>query len=162
MTERVDLDSVDLRILRILQNNARITNRDLAEEAGVAPSTCLDRVNRLRASGVIEGYRLKVSPEALGRPIQAFLTLRTQHSRDVLAPLAEHILAQPETRALYNIAGASDFLVLVACPDVATLQRLIVDELTSRPEIHNVETMLVFQEWEGGPLLPPDASAETG
>ncbi|MBB5431641.1 Lrp/AsnC family transcriptional regulator [Nocardiopsis composta] len=160
MPQNVDLDPVDLRILRVLQNDARITNRDLAAEVGVAASTCLDRVNRLRAAGVIEGYRLRVSPEALGLPIQAFLTLRTQHSREVLEPLTEHILAQPETRALYNIAGAADFLVLVACADVAALQRLIVDELTARPEIHQIQTMLVFQEWEGGPLLPPGAPAD--
>ncbi|MFC7745119.1 Lrp/AsnC family transcriptional regulator [Nocardiopsis composta] len=59
---------MDLRILRVLQNDARITNRDLAAEVGVAASTCLDRVNRLRAAGVIEGYRLRVSPRRSACP----------------------------------------------------------------------------------------------
>ncbi|GAB3499247.1 Lrp/AsnC family transcriptional regulator [Nocardiopsis coralliicola] len=157
MTEKAALDTVDLRILRVLQNDARMTNRDLAAEVGIAPSTCLDRVGRMRAAGVIEGYRLRVSPEALGLPIQAFLRLRTQHSREVVAPLTEHILSRPETRALYNIAGVDDFLVLVACADVPSLQRLVFDDLADREEILQIQTMLVFQEWEGGPLLPPGA-----
>ncbi|MBB6171417.1 DNA-binding Lrp family transcriptional regulator [Nocardiopsis mwathae] len=159
MADNLRLDSTDLEILRVLQNDARITNRELAATVGIAASTCLDRVNRMREGGVILGYRLQVSPEALGRPIQAFLTIRAQHRRELLASLAEHIRSQPETRALYHLAGRDDFLVLVAAESVADLQRLVIDELTCRPEITQVQTTLVFQEWEGGPLLPPGARA---
>ncbi|GLU48905.1 AsnC family transcriptional regulator [Nocardiopsis ansamitocini] len=154
------MDSADLEILRILQNDARITNRDLAASVGLAPSTCLDRVARLRESGVITGNRLRVNPSALGRPIQAFLSLRVHHSHTMLRSTAEHIRALPETRALYHLAGVDDFLVLVAAADVADLQRLVVDEFTTRPEVTQVQTMLVFEEWEGGPLLPPQEHRE--
>lgn len=151
----MQLDSVDLEILRLLQNDARITNRDLAAAVGIAASTCLDRVARLREGGIILGHALRVAPEALGRPIQAFVSVRVQHSRSVLTSLVEHLRTQPETRALYHLAGPDDFLILVAASGVADLQRLVVDEFTSRPEVTQVQTMLVFQEWDGGPLLPP-------
>lgn len=153
--ENAQLDSKDLEILRVLQNDARMTNRDLAAAVGIAPSTCLDRVARLRGAGVITGHALRVSPQALGRPIQAFLSLEVQHSSESMVSLVEHIRAQPETRALYHLAGPDDFLVLVAAADVADLQRLVVDEFTSLAEVTQVRTMLVFQEWDAGPLLPP-------
>ncbi|GAA3720927.1 DNA-binding Lrp family transcriptional regulator [Spinactinospora alkalitolerans] len=156
MRENLRFDPVDLQILRVLQNDARITNRDLAAAVGIAPSTCLDRVARLREGGVILGHALRVAPEALGRPIQAFLSVRVQpHRRPLVEPLVEHIRTRPETRALYHLTGPDDFLVLVAAADVADLQRLVLDEFTARPEITRVQTMLVFQEWDGGPLLPP-------
>lgn len=157
MGYRLRLDPVDLEILRVLQNDARITNRDLAARVGIAPSTCLDRVARLRDGGVIVGQVVRVDPEAMGRPIQAFLAVRVQpHRRPLVEPLVEHIRARPETRALYHLTGPDDFLVLVAAESVAGLQRLVLDEFTARPEITRVQTMLVFQEWDGGPLLPPD------
>lgn len=157
MPEDLIFDSVDLELLRLLQNDSRTTNRELAASVGIAPSTCLDRVNRLRERGVILGHTLRVSPEALGRPIQAFLSVRVQpHRRPLVEPLIEHVLAQPETRAFYHLTGPDDFLVLVAAADVAELQRLVLDEFTARPEVTRVQTMLIFQGWDGGPLLPPE------
>ncbi|MBB4929565.1 DNA-binding Lrp family transcriptional regulator [Lipingzhangella halophila] len=152
------MDPVDLEILRVLQNDARITNRDLAAAVGIAPSTCLDRVARLRSAGVIQGQVLRVSPEAMGRPVQAFLAIRVQpHRRPLVEPLVEHIRSQPESRALYHLTGPDDFLILVAAASVADLQRLVLDEFTARPEVTRVQTMLIFEEWDAGPLLPPGA-----
>ena len=67
----------------------------------------------------------------------------------------EHVLAQPETRELYHLTGPDDFLVHVAAANAQELQRLVLDELTARDEVALVHTNLVFQRWEGGPLLPP-------
>ncbi|MBV8932156.1 MAG: Lrp/AsnC family transcriptional regulator [Kutzneria sp.] len=156
MTTSAQLDPVDLLILRELQNNARITNRALAAIVGVAPSTCLDRVARLRSAGVITGAALKVEPAALGRPLQALLFIRVQpHRRELVDPFVRHTLALPETRALFHLTGPDDFLVQVAAAGAADLQRLVLDEFTARPEVALVHTTLIFQ-WDGGPLLPPD------
>ena len=76
MSDSVVLDPVDLQLLRLLQNDARITYRDLAAQVGVAPSTCLDRVTRLRRCGVILGHRLQLDPAKLGRGLQAGHPLR--------------------------------------------------------------------------------------
>ena len=66
MSKSVALDSVDLQILATLQNNPRLSNKELASHVGVAPSTCLDRVNRLREEAVITGQALQVDPAKLG------------------------------------------------------------------------------------------------
>ncbi|MCX5384043.1 Lrp/AsnC family transcriptional regulator [Streptomyces sp. NBC_00083] len=156
MAESVVLDPVDLHILRLLQNDARTTYRDLAAEVGVAPSTCLDRVARLRRCGVILGYQLRVDPAKLGRGLQALLSVQVRpHRRDLIGPFVERVRALPESRSLFHLTGPDDYLVHVTVADTADLQRLVLDEFTSRPEVARVETRLIFQQWECGPLLPP-------
>jgi DNA-binding Lrp family transcriptional regulator len=153
------LDSVDLQILAELQNNARLSNKELAAVIGIAPSTCLDRVSRLRNSGAIAGYHLQVDPAILGRPLQALLFIRVQpHKRPLVDPLVEHIISLPATRSLYHLTGPEDFVVHVAVESASALQRLVLDEYTTRDEVVLVHTNLIFQQWSGGPLLPPARS----
>ncbi|MEV6398124.1 Lrp/AsnC family transcriptional regulator [Streptomyces sp. NPDC051907] len=156
MAETVALDTVDLHILRLLQNDARTTYRDLAAEVGVAPSTCLDRVTRLRRSGVILGHRLALDPARLGRGLQALLSVQVRpHRRELIGPFVERVRGLPESLSLFHLTGPDDYLVHVAVKDTADLQRLVLDEFTSRPEVARVETRLIFQQWDCGPLLPP-------
>ncbi|AGP53212.1 Lrp/AsnC family transcriptional regulator [Streptomyces rapamycinicus] len=162
MAETVAFDPVDLQILRLLQNDARTTYRDLAAQVGVAPSTCLDRVARLRRSGVILGRELRLDPAKLGRGLEALLSVQLRpHRRELVGPFVERIRALSESRALFHLAGPDDYLVHVAVADTADLQRLVLDEFTSRREVARVETRLIFQQWSCGPLLPParDGSA---
>ncbi|WP_030261380.1 Lrp/AsnC family transcriptional regulator [Streptomyces violens] len=156
MADSVRLDPVDLEILRLLQNDARTTYRDLAASVGVAPSTCLDRVTRLRRSGVILGHELRLDPAKLGRGLQALLSVQVRpHRRELVGPFVERIRSLPEALSLFHLTGPEDYLVHVAVPDAAALQRLVLDEFTARREVARVETRLVFQRWTCGPLLPP-------
>ncbi|WP_031507031.1 Lrp/AsnC family transcriptional regulator [Streptomyces megasporus] len=156
MPDSVALDSVDLEILRLLQNDARTTYRDLAAAVGVAPSTCLDRVSRLRRGGVILGHALRMDPAKVGRPLEALLSVQVRpHRRELIGPFVERVRALPESRALFHLTGPDDYLVHVAVAGTADLQRLVLDEFTSRREVARVETRLIFQQWTCGPLLPP-------
>jgi DNA-binding Lrp family transcriptional regulator len=76
------------------------------------------------------------------------------HHRPLVQPFVDHVLAQPQVRALYHLAGPEDYLVHVATRDVTELQGLVLDNFTTRPEVTSVRTMLIFQSWDGGPLLP--------
>ncbi|MFH8610862.1 Lrp/AsnC family transcriptional regulator [Streptomyces sp. NPDC018029] len=157
MADSVALDPVDLHILRLLQNDARTTYRDLAAQVGVAPSTCLDRVTRLRRSGVILGHQLRLDPAKLGRGVEALLSVQVRpHRRDLVGPFVERVRALPESLSLFHLTGPEDFLVHVAVAGPADLQRLVLDEFTARREVARVETRLIFQQWSCGPLLPPD------
>lgn len=156
MSDSVVLDPVDLQILRLLQNDARMTNRDLASAVGVAPSTCLDRVARLRRSGVILGHELRLDPAKLGRSLEALLSVQVRpHRRELIGPFVERVRTLPESRALFHLTGPDDYLVYVAVADTADLQRLVLDEFTSHREVARVETRLIFQQWSCGPLMPP-------
>lgn len=156
MTDSISLDPIDLEILRVLQNDSRTTNRDLATAVGVAPSTCLDRVARLRRTGVILGHELRLDPAKLGRGLEALLSVQVRpHRRELINPFVARIRALPETRALFHLTGPEDYLVHVAVTGTADLQRLVIDEFTSCREVARVETRLIFQQWDCGPLLPP-------
>ncbi|WP_052865435.1 Lrp/AsnC family transcriptional regulator [Streptomyces niger] len=160
MADSVRLDPVDLEILRLLQNDARTTYRELAASVGVAPSTCLDRVTRLRRSGVILGHELRLDPAKLGRGLQALLSVQVRpHRRELVGPFVERIRSLPEALSLFHLTGPEDYLVHVAVRDAADLQRLVLDEFTARREVARVETRLVFQRWTCGPLLPPAEAA---
>ncbi|MDI5967768.1 Lrp/AsnC family transcriptional regulator [Streptomyces sp. SL13] len=159
----VQLDPVDIAILRELQKDGRIANKDLAAAVGIAPSTCVDRVARLRRTGVITGYTAQISPEAIGRPIQALLTVQVQpHARPLVDPFVVHVRSLPETLSVHHVAGPDDFVVHVACGSSQDLQRLVLDRFTSRPEVARLQTHLIFSTWNGGPLSPyppPDPAA---
>lgn len=156
MSDSVALDPVDLEILRLLQNDARMTYRELAAAVGVAPSTCLDRVGRLRRTGVITGHRLQVDPARLGRPLQALLSVQVRpHRKELIGPFVERVRRLPETRAVFHVTGPDDYLVHVAVAGTGDLQRLVLEEFTSRKEVARVETRLIYQQWECGPMLPP-------
>lgn len=155
MADDVRLDSIDVAILRHLQNDARISNKDLAAIVGVAPSTCLDRVTRLRRAGVITGFRAEVAPGAVGRSVEALIMVQMPHARPLVEPFVRTLRSLPETRMLYHVTGRDDYVVHVACASVADLQRLVLDEFTGRDEVVRVETHLIYASWPGGPLVPP-------
>ncbi|SDK95288.1 Lrp/AsnC family transcriptional regulator [Nonomuraea jiangxiensis] len=150
-----ELDSVDLAILRELQNDARLPNKDLAARVGVAPSTALERVRGLRARGIITGFRAEVDVSELGRPLHALLALRVRpHTSQLVEPLRAFVLGLPETIALFHTAGPDDFLVHVAVPDADHLHRLVLEKFLVRQEIFHLQTTLIFRT-EHQPIQRP-------
>ncbi|MGV9304612.1 MULTISPECIES: Lrp/AsnC family transcriptional regulator [unclassified Nonomuraea] len=144
-----ELDSIDLAILKELQNDARLPNKELAGRLGVAPSTALERVRSLRRRGVITGFRATIDTSALGRPLQAFLALKVRpHTSQLVDPLRVFILGLPETIAFYAVAGPDDFLVHVAVADAESLHRLVLDKYLVRPEIVHLQTTLIFRTYD--------------
>ncbi|ATL70473.1 Lrp/AsnC family transcriptional regulator [Nocardia terpenica] len=144
------IDPVDWRILALLQEDASITNKDLAARVGLPTSSCHERVRRLRSAGVIAAVRAVVDPAAVGRALQAFIAVQLRpHRRDLVEAFTSAILALPETLALYNVSGPDDYFVHVAVTDSTHLQAILVDHLATRPEVSHAQTHLIFDQ----PLL---------
>jgi DNA-binding Lrp family transcriptional regulator len=140
------LDRTDTRIVAELQNNARLSNKELAARVSLAPSSCLERVRRLRSEGVLRGFHADVDPRVLGIAFQAMISVRLkQHSRDLAAAFRAHLETRPEVVALYHLAGENDYLLQVAVRDVDHLRNFTLDQLTARDEVGHVETALVFE-----------------
>lgn len=149
-----DLDALDQQILARLRNNARITNKQLADEVGIAPSTCLARVARLEQRGVILGYHAELHPPAVGVGVQAMIAVRlTKHSRAQVDAFRDHLLALREVLMIYHVAGINDYLVHVAVRDTDHLRQLVLDAFTARPEVGHLETSLIFGQVRN-PSLP--------
>lgn len=155
------LDRIDRAILRELQNDARLSNKELAGRTGLAPSSCLERVRRLREDGVLRGFHAEVDPMALGIGIQALIAVRIrQHSRAMNDAFRAAMLRRPEVIATQHVAGEDDYMIHVAVRDVAHLRNFTLDELTTREEVAHVETSLIFDHQRSWVL--PDYAGEDG
>ncbi|MDT9593029.1 Lrp/AsnC family transcriptional regulator [Nocardioides zeae] len=151
----VALDDVDRAIVRILAADARTPNSTIARRVGVAPSTCLLRVRRLQETGVVRGFHADLGPEALGRPLQALVSVRLQsHARAALGSFAERLATLPGVLNVFFLAGANDFLVHVASTSPEDLREFVVRNLNAAREVASTETSLVFEHVPGRGLQP--------
>jgi DNA-binding Lrp family transcriptional regulator len=151
-----ELDAIDRALLLELQNDARQTNKALADKVGVAPSTCLERVRELRARGVITGFKATVEPAAVGRPMEAIMSIQQASAqRQATENLLEHASALPETVRVMALTGTTDFIVHVAVRDMDHLRDLVWS-LIERREVGRIQSSLVLAKVEGPSLTPLD------
>lgn len=158
----VSLDRTDFKILDLLQNNARLSNKELAAAVELAPSSCLARVQRLRDAGVLQGFHARVALEALGIGVQAVVAVRMrQHNRNHVKTFMKHLRALPEIREIFYVTGAHDFLVHVVARNMEHLKDLALDVFTNRAEVAHIETSLVY-EYQSNPVAPVLVGGEPG
>jgi len=139
------LDSTDLQLIRALQKNARLSNKELAAEAQIAQSTCFERIRRLQTDGILTGFHATVDPQAVGIGIQALMAVKlSRHSQREVESFRAHALAQPEVLSVTHLAGANDFLLRVAARDSEHLRQLAMNAFTAREEVDRIETSLIF------------------
>jgi Lrp/AsnC family leucine-responsive transcriptional regulator len=141
--ERI-IDPVDLRILEILQNNARETQADIARAVGLAPSAVLERIRKLEARGVIRGYTTSIDPRALDQSTLAFVSVRgddlpgTDNVARALADL-------PEVLEVHHVAGEDCYLVKVRAKDPEHLGRLLRTRFARIPSVRSTRTTMVLE-----------------
>lgn len=149
------MDELDSEILAALQADGRRTNRDLASALAVAPSTMLERVRSLHARGLITGYHAEADPAALGRLVQALVTVRLRpQSRAVIDGFRNFVAALPETIQVFVTTGPDDLIVHVAVQDTDALQDFVLDSLTKRGEVAGVRTEVVFAHSRNHVITP--------
>jgi DNA-binding Lrp family transcriptional regulator len=158
------LDATDLALVRLLQRDARQTNKDLAEAVGIAQSTCLERIRALRAQGVIKGWHADVDLEAIGRPLRAMISVRLRPKTTAsVRAFQQEMLDAPEVLAVWTVTGADDFLVEVATHDVAHLRDFVLDHVTAgRSEVADARTSLVYDQVRVWEILPADQLTRAG
>ena len=140
------LDRIDYQIVRLLRNNARLSNKELAQKVGLAPSTCLVRTRLLQQSGVITGFKAEVNALALGVGVQAMIAVRLKrHYKPDVEAFRKHALELPEVVRLYHVAGPIDFLAHVWAKDPEHLRDLAMTAFTARQEVSHIETELIFE-----------------
>lgn len=141
-----NLDEIDLALVRHLQDDARQTNRDLAAAVGVSTSTSSERVRSLRERGIIRGYHADVDPAALGRGVQALISVRIRPpSRENVEGFRDWAGGLPELVGLFVVSGRDDFLLHIAVADTDGLYGFVLDRLTERAEVADVQTAVVYE-----------------
>jgi DNA-binding Lrp family transcriptional regulator len=150
-----NVDDTDLMILRVLQTNARTSNRDVAKAVGVSPTTALERTRALHRRGVITGATVDVDLASIGRGVQALISIRIRPpSRRNIEGFRDWAERQSDTLALFTTSGTADFVLHLAVPSNDHLYAFVIDELTTRPEVADVHTSIVYEHHRNTRIAP--------
>lgn len=140
------LDETDRTILQAFQEDARISNKELAARVNLSPSTCHERVKRLQDDGILGPSRAEIQPSALGIGLQAMIGVRlNDHTSEHLEGFQEYVLQFEEVTAVYHVTGATDYILRVAVRDADHLRRLVL-KLSGRSDLQRSETFVVLHE----------------
>ena len=141
------MDKLDRSILSILQENARISNVDLADRIGLSASACLRRVAQLEKDGLITGYHANLSLEKLGHSVLVLVHITLQgQSKEMLRDFEAAVGNIPQILACFLLAGESDYLLRVAAKDVADYGRIHSEYLAALPNVMRMESNFVLRE----------------
>ncbi|MCU0868821.1 MAG: Lrp/AsnC family transcriptional regulator [Burkholderiales bacterium] len=156
------LDAIDWKILARLQENARITNVDLAREVNLSPSPCLARVRALEASGLIARHVTLLDPLALGLGVSVFVQVRLEkQSERALETFERAMHDRDEVMECWLMTGEADYLVRVVVPDIPALQDFIVNFLSRVPGVGNIQSSFSLKQVKYKTALPlPEAARE--
>jgi Lrp/AsnC family leucine-responsive transcriptional regulator len=147
------LDPIDLRILTVLQKNARTTNADLARELEMAPSAMLERVRKLESRGILAGYEARLAPRAVGLGLTAFVFVRAGESAGD-AEVGQALAAFPEVQEVHTVAGEDCYLVKLRARDTDDLARILRERFKALPGIQSTRTTIVLSTLKESAQLP--------
>jgi Lrp/AsnC family leucine-responsive transcriptional regulator len=153
MTEH-EPDRVDRAIVARLQRDGRIANVDLADAVALSPSACLRRVKALEATGIIAGYRAEISRARAGLGLTVFVGLTVEgHSRQTSQEIEQALLGIPSVVACYLVSGSDDFLIEAAIPDLASYEKVLLDQILAIPSVATARsTFAIRTVLSRGPL----------
>ena len=153
------LDRTDIAILSQLQQNARITNADLAQSVNLSSTPCFNRVRALEKLGLFKQHVTLLNPEPLGLRINVFIQVSLEKQvKDALQRFEHAISERPEVMECYLMTGDADYLLRVVMPDMQTLERFIVDHLTKIPGISNIRSSFALKQVRYKTALPLPSS----
>lgn len=143
----VELDAIDIKILRELQRDGRMTNVELAERVGISAPPCLRRVRKLEEAGVIEGYHAMLNAPKLGFDIVAFCTVGLKRQSETnLKAFAASTDGWPLVRQAWMVSGESDFLLHCVAENLTQFQDFVIEVLTADEHVETVRTMLTIRQ----------------
>ena len=149
------LDHIDHKILRHLQENARITNAELAERVGLSPTPCLRRLRKLESDGIIKGYHTEVNREALGVNVTVIILVKLEREDDkTLREFEAAIKTRPEVMECYLVTGKFDYFIRVLVPSLAAYETFLSETILRMPNIATVESSFTLREVERKVVMP--------
>jgi Lrp/AsnC family leucine-responsive transcriptional regulator len=152
------MDDISLKIIRILQEKARVPNIEVARQVGMAPSGVLERVRKLEQQGIIDGYEVRLNPARFDRGLVAFVFIRAQPESDS-SGLGKALAAIPDVQEVHYVAGEDGFMAKVRVSDTAHLERVRREKIAALPQVGSTRTVIVLQTYKETARIPLDASA---
>ena len=139
------LDQTDLKILRILQQNARLTNKELAAQVNLSTTPVFERLKRLERNGYIKKYVAVLDAEKLNRGFIVFCNVKMRRlSKEIARDFMERMLNIPEVTECYNISGQFDYMLKIHAPDMRYYQEFVLNQLGTIENLGSLESTFVM------------------
>lgn len=141
------MDEIDLKIIGLLQQNARLKNSELARKLNMPPTTLQERIRRLERREIIQGYQAIIDPSKIGLTVQAYIAVTLdRHEANNIRSFEKGVKKIPHIITCRHLSGRFDYLLHVAVRDLAQLGDLVKTGITSLPDFGKCETFLIFSE----------------
>ena len=147
------IDEVSLKILKILQQKARIPNVEVARQVGMAPSAVLERIRKLENQGFIDGYEVRLNPKRFAKSLVAFVSVKLKKLNAEIK-IGQALARLPEVQEVHYVAGEDAFLVKIRAADTEALSRLIRDKIATIAEVQSTWTRIVLSTYKETAQIP--------
>jgi len=149
------LDKTDLKILKHLQEDGRMSNLDLAQKVGLSATPTFERVKKLEKSKIIKSFHAELDAERLGLGIQTFMLVSLSQTKgDAVPNFIKQIQEIPEIVECYHVTGSSDYVVKIIVEDIAAYESLAMDKIRHISEISKTTTMVILSTIKKSKVLP--------
>lgn len=156
------LDLIDNQIIKILQENCKITNLELSKRVGLSPAPTLERVKKLESNGVVASYHAHVNRNSIGLSVQTYLLVEIAWNiENALDNFLKKINEIDEVVECYIITGEADALMKIICKDIPTYENLLFKTLSKIEEIGRLKTLMTLSQVKNTHLLPYDYDQES-
>jgi Lrp/AsnC family transcriptional regulator, leucine-responsive regulatory protein len=141
------LDRIDLRVLKELQKNARISMTELAEMVGLSITPCAERIKRLERDGFITGYHARLNPQAMGQSLLVFVEIKlAAKSGQMFEEFKKEVRKLPNVLECHLVSGDFDYLIKARIPEMNAYRRLLGDMLLTLPGARESRSYIVMEE----------------
>lgn len=152
---KVELTDIDRKILKILQEDGRMTIQAVADRVGLSASPCLRRIRRMEQAGIITAYSITLDQNAVGLPVSVFVSIKLERQRaSELDRFGEAIAGWPEVMECYLMTGQFDFLLRVVCADLGAYEAFLRERLTQLDGVGSIESSFALGQVKYSRVLP--------
>ena len=152
-----ELDSIDIKILKILQSEGKLTNTELADRVGLSATPCLRRVKRLEQEGIIMGYRAELDRSKIGLGLTVLVDVKMEGPRNENSTKIQEVLrTMPEVLSCHLVSGEFDLMLEVAVPDLASYERFLLGNLLQLHIFKDIRSHVVIRTVTDRTPLPLD------
>ena len=151
----IKIDSIDRKILYILQQNAKITNAQLSKEIGLSPAPTLERVKKLEQTGIIKSYHTQLDATKIGLGVSTFVHVSLKgHNKQNINVFLEAINQIEEIIECHHITGSGDFILKVIAKDIASYQTLMLEKVSEISVVDNMQSMVILSTLKDSKVMP--------
>lgn len=149
------IDAIDFKLLKLLEKNAKLTNKELAAELGLTITPVHERIKKLEREGYVTRYKAEIDRKKVGLSLLVFCSVSLKnHQREFIEKFEQDVMHLDEVVECYHIGGMFDYLLKVLVPNMEVYQKFVANKLADLDNIGNVQSSFVMSEIKQATALP--------